>query len=131
MKRNNYNKKKDERSSSPFELKKKFCPFSKPGSPNIDYKDIRLLSRYITENGKIIPGVAISWTKDPSGKVYTFKLRKNAKWSDGSPVTSKDFVYSWKRLVSSPSSYQDYLASAGVLNAAEIVNGNDINTMFQ
>ena len=55
MKRNNYNKKKDERSSSPFELKKKFCPFSKPGSPNIDYKDIRLLSRYITEKGKIIP----------------------------------------------------------------------------
>ena len=55
MKRNNYNKKKDERSNSPFELKKKFCPFSKPGSPNIDYKDIRLLSRYITEKGKIIP----------------------------------------------------------------------------
>ncbi|ASK79071.1 oligopeptide ABC transporter substrate-binding protein OppA [Paraphotobacterium marinum] len=77
----------------------------------------------VDENGKIIPGVAMSWTKDPSGKVYTFKLRKNAKWSDGSPVTSKDFVYSWKRLVSSPSSYQDYLASAGVLNAAEIVNG--------
>ena len=55
MKRNNYNKKKDEKSNSPFELKKKFCPFSKPGSPNIDYKDIRLLSRYITEKGKIIP----------------------------------------------------------------------------
>ena len=55
MKRNNYNKKKDERSSSPFELKKKFCPFSQPGSPEIDYKDIRLLSRYLTEKGKIIP----------------------------------------------------------------------------
>ena len=55
--------------------------------------------------------------------MYTFKLRKNAQCSDGSPVTSKDFVYSWKRLVSSPSSYQDYLASAGVLNATAIVDG--------
>ena len=35
--------------------KKKFCPFSQPGSPEIDYKDIRLLSRYLTEKGKIIP----------------------------------------------------------------------------
>ena len=55
MKKNKSNYKKDERSNSPFENRKKFCPFSKPGSPLIDYKDIRLLSRYITEKGKIIP----------------------------------------------------------------------------
>ena len=55
MKRNKVNSRRDEKSNSPFELKKKFCPFSQPGSPDIDYKDIRLLSRYITEKGKIIP----------------------------------------------------------------------------
>ena len=56
MKKNKYNKnKKDEKSNSPFENRKKFCPFSQPGSPEIDYKDIRLLSRYITEKGKIVP----------------------------------------------------------------------------
>ena len=55
MKKNRYNSKKDERSNSPFENRKKFCPFSQPGSPLIDYKDTRLLSRYITEKGKIIP----------------------------------------------------------------------------
>ena len=55
MKKNKYNTKKDVRSNSPFELKKKSCPFSQPGSPEIDYKDIRLLSRYLTEKGKIIP----------------------------------------------------------------------------
>ena len=56
MKKNKYNtKKRDETSNSPFEIKKKFCPFSQPGSPEIDYKDIRLLSRYLTEKGKIIP----------------------------------------------------------------------------
>ena len=56
MKRNKSNyKKKDDKTNSPFENKKKYCPFSQPGSPFIDYKDTRLLSRYITEKGKIIP----------------------------------------------------------------------------
>ena len=55
MKKNKYRAKKEEKSNSPFENKKKFCPFSKPGSPKIDYKDTRLLSRYITEKGKIVP----------------------------------------------------------------------------
>ena len=55
MKKNKYKSKKEDRSNSPFELKKRYCPFSQPGSPIIDYKDIRLLSRYITEKGKIIP----------------------------------------------------------------------------
>ena len=55
MRKNKFNKKKDDKQNSPFEIKKKFCPFSQPGSPAIDYKDTRLLSRYITEKGKIIP----------------------------------------------------------------------------
>lgn len=55
MKKNKYKSKKDDRSNSPFDLKKRYCPFSQPGSPIIDYKDIRLLSRYVTEKGKIIP----------------------------------------------------------------------------
>ena len=55
MKKNKYKNKREEKSNSPFEVRKKFCPFSQPGSPEIDYKDIRLLSRYITEKGKIIP----------------------------------------------------------------------------
>ena len=55
MKKNRKNTKRDEKSNSPFENKRKFCPFSQPNSPSIDYKDIRLLSRYITEKGKIIP----------------------------------------------------------------------------
>ena len=38
-----------------FETRKRICPFSNKNSPNIDYKDIRLLSRYISEKGKITP----------------------------------------------------------------------------
>tara|TARA_B100000575_G_scaffold294471_1_gene310663 strand:+ start:4537 stop:4815 length:279 start_codon:yes stop_codon:yes gene_type:complete len=53
------NKKKsfsrEESSNSPFDSKKKFCPFSQPNSPFIDYKDIKMLSRYISEKGKIVP----------------------------------------------------------------------------
>ncbi len=55
MKKNKYKNRKDEKSNSPFDVRKKFCPFSQPNSPEIDYKDLRLLSRYITEKGKIIP----------------------------------------------------------------------------
>ncbi|WP_026882457.1 peptide ABC transporter substrate-binding protein [Clostridium akagii] len=42
-------------------------------------------------------GVAKSWTISPDGKHYVFHLRKNAKWSDGKPVTAQDFEYAWKR----------------------------------
>ena len=46
---------KDDRKNSPFEERKKFCPFSQKNSPKIDYKDTRLLLRYISEKGKITP----------------------------------------------------------------------------
>ena len=39
----------------PFFQRRKTCPFSRPNSPAIDYKDTRLLSRFISEYGKIIP----------------------------------------------------------------------------
>ena len=39
----------------PFFRRRKTCPFSGPSAPKIDYKDTRLLSRYISERGKIVP----------------------------------------------------------------------------
>ena len=48
-------KSREDRKNSPFEERKKFCPFSQKNSPIIDYKDIRLLSRYISEKGKMTP----------------------------------------------------------------------------
>tara|TARA_Y100000768_G_C23827586_1_gene609693 strand:- start:266 stop:544 length:279 start_codon:yes stop_codon:yes gene_type:complete len=56
MKKNNKrSNNREEKSNSPFENKKKFCPFSQPNSPQIDYKDTKMLSRYISEKGKIVP----------------------------------------------------------------------------
>ena len=48
-------KPREDRKNSPFEDRKRFCPFSQKTSPIIDYKDIRLLSRYISEKGKMTP----------------------------------------------------------------------------
>jgi small subunit ribosomal protein S18 len=39
----------------PFLRRRKSCPFSGQNAPKIDYKDVRLLSRYISERGKIVP----------------------------------------------------------------------------
>lgn len=39
----------------PFFRRKKSCPFSGSGAPKIDYKDVKLLQRFISERGKIVP----------------------------------------------------------------------------
>jgi small subunit ribosomal protein S18 len=57
MKRNKNIKSRprEDRKNSPFEDRRRFCPFSQKNSPFIDYKDTKLLSRYISEKGKIAP----------------------------------------------------------------------------
>ena len=56
MKKHNRKKNyREERKVSAFEERKRFCPFSQINSPSIDYKDTKLLTRYISEKGKIIP----------------------------------------------------------------------------
>jgi oligopeptide transport system substrate-binding protein len=49
--------------------------------------------------GAIIPGVAKSWEISPDGVTYIFKLRDNAKWSNGDPVTASDFVFTFQRIM--------------------------------
>jgi len=74
--------------------------------------------------GHPIPGVAESWD-NKDGKVWTFHLRNNAKWSNGEPVTAQDFVYSWQRL-SDPktaSPYASYLQYGHLENIDDIITG--------
>ncbi len=75
-------------------------------------------------NGAIVPGVAESWDNQDF-KVWTFHLRKDAKWSNGQPVTAQDFVYSWQRIVDpqTVSPYASYLQSAHVVNVDDIIAG--------
>ena len=51
----------------------------------------------LDENEKAVPGVAEKMDISDDQLVYTFTLRKDAKWTDGEPVTAKDFEYSWIR----------------------------------
>ncbi|MDM2748897.1 oligopeptide ABC transporter substrate-binding protein OppA [Citrobacter sp. Cs237] len=74
--------------------------------------------------GKPSPGVAEKWD-NKDFKVWTFHLRKDAKWSDGSPVTAQDFVYSWQRLAdpNTASPYASYLQYGHIVNIDDIVAG--------
>ena len=89
MKKNKFNRKKEDRPNSPFENKKKFCPFSQPESPVIDYKDIRLLSRYITEKGKIIPCRVTGVSKKKQKELA--KAIKRARFLSLMSYTNKSF----------------------------------------
>ncbi len=57
------------------------------------------LLRYHPETLEPIPAIAKSWEISDDGLVYTLHLRDNAKWSNGDPITAKDFYYSWRRLL--------------------------------
>lgn len=74
--------------------------------------------------GHPIPGAAESWD-NKDFKVWTFHLRKDAKWSDGTPVTAQDFVYSWQRLADpkTASPYASYLQYGHLLNVDDIIAG--------
>lgn len=77
-----------------------------------------------TDNdGKLVPGVAESW-KQTSPTTWQFKLRKNAKWSDGSALTADDFVYGIRRLVD-PKLAAPYAGTFGIFfeNGEAIVAG--------
>ena len=70
-----------------------------------------------------LPAVAESWTISDDGKIYIFKLRENAIWSNGDQVTASDFVWAWERMLtpSLGSKYPDMLYD--VVNAEEFNKG--------
>ncbi|RDY25458.1 hypothetical protein CHL78_018065 [Romboutsia weinsteinii] len=55
----------------------------------------------------VSPGMATEHTVSEDGLTWTFKLRKDSKWSNGDPVTAKDFEYSWKRTIN-PETASEY-----------------------
>ena len=83
-------RKKDDKKNSPFEERKRFCPFSKPNSPRIDYKDVKMLSRFISEKGKITPS-RITNVSSKKQKVLA-KAIKRARFLALMSYTGKDTV---------------------------------------
>ncbi|PTF47051.1 peptide ABC transporter substrate-binding protein [Staphylococcus cohnii] len=76
----------------------------------------------LDKNDKAQPGVAKEMPKKSNGgKTLTIKLRKDAKWSNGDPVTAQDFVFAWKRVVN-PDTASEYAYIMYDLKNAEDIN---------
>ncbi|MGW7888072.1 peptide ABC transporter substrate-binding protein [Staphylococcus xylosus] len=76
----------------------------------------------LDKNDKAKPGVAKAMPKESNGgKTLTIDLRKDAKWSNGDPVTAHDFEYAWKRVVK-PDTASEYAYIMYDLKNAEAIN---------
>jgi oligopeptide transport system substrate-binding protein len=82
------------------------------------------LTRWNARDLSAAPGVAESWEISDDQKEYRFRLRKNAVWTDGTPISAHDFVYSWKRLLD-PSLGAEYAYLIHMVRFAEAYNTFD------
>ena len=82
---------RDDRKNRPFEDRKKFCPFSQKNSPKIDYKDIRLISRYISEKGKITPSRVTNVSNNKQKELA--KAIKRARFLSLMSYTQKNYKH--------------------------------------
>lgn len=81
-------------------MPKSFDPALADAPPATDV--VRAIYEGLTDTNsktlKAIPSIAVDWKSSDDFKIWTFYLRKDARWSNGERVTAKDFVRSWKRL---------------------------------
>lgn len=75
--------------------------------------------------GEIILGQAQSWQVSADGLTYTFELKPNLKWSDGSQVLASDFVFAWQRAINpnTGNNTSHYFQTANIANADAIIEG--------
>lgn len=73
--------------------------------------------------GLIAPGAAKTWSISEDGTVYTFSLRDRLLWSDGTPLTARDFEYSFKRVADPAQATRSARFVGAIRNAAEILLG--------
>jgi oligopeptide transport system substrate-binding protein len=75
------------------------------------------------QTGEVVPRVAESYEANADASEYTFHIRSGVTWSDGTPLTAQDFVYSWKRVLD-PETLSQYIpALYPIKNAEKIANG--------
>ncbi len=75
----------------------------------------------------VAPGVAESWAVSEDGRVYTFTLRADARWSNGDPVVAGDFVYSLRRIMD-PATGAKYANILYPIKGAEAINKGEAAT---
>ena len=87
---------------------------------------LRDLYESLTEvgvDGQPVLGAASSYTLSSDGTVYTFTLRKSARWSNGDKVTAHDFEYGFKRSIDPKTGSKYSLILAAIKNAEAIIDG--------
>lgn len=76
-----------------------------------------------TQRNTPIPGIAKKWVISPDKKTYTFYLRDGLKFSDGSPITADDVVFTWQRLADPKVSSPYNLLVTNIVNGQAIIDG--------
>ncbi len=107
---------------------KSFDPALASASPETDI--VRTLFEGLTDvnpaTSEAIPAISDKWTSSPDFKIWTFQLRKDAKWSNGETVTADDFVRSWKRLTE----LGDKVSQRGLLKNIVGMDSEDVLPIF-
>src|SRR5580700_2368096 len=77
-----------------------------------------LVAPSIDDQSKVVPGMADRWEHNEDYSVWTFHIGEDRKWSNGDPVTAQDFVFSYKRMLTSSFGAQ-YSENLFILKGAE------------
>jgi oligopeptide transport system substrate-binding protein len=104
------------------------------GLPSTNDTDIQKkmftgLLDYRVDGTEVFVG-AESYEVNDTADVYTFKLRKEAKWSDGQPITANDYVWAWQH-VQDPATASGYASFAYIVKNAEKINTGEITDLSQ
>ena len=77
----------------------------------------------LNEDGRPVVALAQRYTLSKDKKTYTFHLQENLKWSDGEPLTAKDFVYGFRRIFNSTSPSPRAKDFIGIENGERVLSG--------
>ena len=75
----------------------------------------------VAPGGSIVPGQAERWTVSPDGLVWSFTLRPGLAWSNGTALTSQDFVYSFRRLVDPANGFRAAFLAEAIRGASALI----------
>ncbi len=81
------------------------------------------LLEYNNKNNDLAPSLAEKWEMNADATRWTFSLRKDARWSDGKPITANDFVYSWRRALNPEHAFRNAFMLYEIKNAESYNNG--------
>lgn len=104
--------------------------FSSRQNANIGLALFEGLVQYHPKTAEPVPAVAERWETSPDNLTWTFYLRRNAKWSNGDPVTAHDFVFSYRRMLT-PTLAAEYASLLYVLKNGQQINAGKLTDFSQ